>query len=62
MKSKELEDLRKALADYMYSEGCSCCRDNEKHKQASERLAQLLDIPKYEDESGYDFLQFKTKE
>jgi len=33
MSKKELEKLQTAVADYIYSEGCSCCRgrDHDKH-------------------------------
>lgn len=56
----KLEKVRQALADYMYSEGCSCCRNEEKHTAAKKVLAELLDVPAYSDGSGYDFYQFKT--
>lgn len=53
--------LRRAIADYMATEGCSCCQDIEGHAKAKKRLAGLLDVPMYDDKSGYDFYQFKTK-
>lgn len=53
--------LREAVANYMYSEGCSCCRDIEKHKLHKEALAKLLGVKKYPDGSGYDFNKFRTK-
>jgi len=59
--SKEFEQLRQAVADYMRSEGCSCCRDDDKHDEAKARLAALLNVPKYSDGSGYDFYQFCSK-
>ena len=52
--------IRQALADYMRSEGCSCCRDNEAHSKAAEALAKLLRVPKYPDGSGYNFEKFRT--
>ena len=57
---RKIEQIRQAVADYMYSEGCSCCRDIEAHKQHEKRLAQLLDVPQYKDGSGYDFLKFRS--
>lgn len=54
--------LRTAVADYMSSEGCTCCEDHDAHKKHKERLAHLLDVPKYEDGSGYNFVQFRSKE
>jgi hypothetical protein len=52
------EKVREAIANYMSSEGCSCCRDIEQHKINAEVLAKLLDVPPYEDGSGYNFYQF----
>jgi hypothetical protein len=56
-----LKLIRTAIADYMRSEGCSCCRNIEKHDEAKERLGKLLRVPKYSDGSGYDFSKFRTK-
>lgn len=57
---QEIKEIRQALADYMQSEGCSCCRDKEAHEEAKARLAKLLRVPKYSDGSGFDFYKFKT--
>jgi hypothetical protein len=57
---KTLEAVRQAVADYMRAEGCSCCRNIEKHDAATARLAKLLHVPMYTDESGYDFDRFST--
>ena len=57
----KLEDVRQALAEYMYSEGCSCCRDVKAHEINKKRLAELLKVPLYSDGSGYDFSQFRAK-
>ena len=54
-------EVRKALASYMESEGCECCQDTERHKVNEERLARLLDVPKYKDGSGWDFNKFLPK-
>jgi len=51
--------VRQAVADYMYSEGCSCCRGNN-HDANKETLAKLLKVPKYKDNSGYDFGKFRS--
>jgi len=51
--------IRKAVANYMSSEGCSCCEGKD-HKDHAETLAKLLDVPMYDDGSGYNFHQFKT--
>lgn len=34
--------IREALADYIASEGCSCCRNTEAHEDAARRLGKLL--------------------
>jgi hypothetical protein len=52
--------IRTALADYMRSEGCSCCEDTDTHKEAGARLAKLLRVPRYKDGSGYDFDRYRT--
>jgi len=57
----ETQKILRAIADYMQSEGCSCCEDTEKHEKARNRLGRLLNVPKYEDNSGYNFNQFATK-
>jgi hypothetical protein len=61
-KPKHDAEIRQALADYMYSEGCSCCCRTDAHVEAKERLAKMLRVPKYKDGSGYDFYRFRTKE
>lgn len=61
MKAKERDELRQAIADYMDSEGCSCCRDQDAHDVHAERLAKLLDVPKYPSGYRYDFRQFRSQ-
>ena len=58
---KEIKTIRQLIADYMVSEGCSCCRDEEKHDEVKNALAKLLKVPKYKDGSGYDFGKFESK-
>ena len=53
------EKVRTAVANYMYSEGCTCCEDYEGHAEDKKVLAELLDVPMYDDGSGYDFSQFR---
>lgn len=55
-----IPEIRRAIADYIQSEGCGCCQggDHDGHKAA---LAKLLRVPMYRDKSGYDFGRFKTK-
>lgn len=56
-----LIEVRKAVADYMSSEGCSCCQDTEAHDTHKKTLAKLLDVRAYKDKSGYDFYKHKSK-
>lgn len=57
---KKLESIRKAVADYRRSEGCDCCRNIDEHEKHTALLASLLDVPMYDDASGYDFNQFSS--
>ena len=57
----DLATIRTAVADYMYSEGCSCCQDIDEHKKNAATLAKLLHVKKYPDGSGYDFFRYSTK-
>jgi methionine aminopeptidase len=54
-----VDQIRQAIADYMNSEGCSCCENTEAHHVHKERIARLLKVPKYKDGSGYDFSRFR---
>ena len=57
---KELETIREAVADYILSEGCSCCEGLD-HNADAEVLAKLLKVEKYSDGSGYDFYKYSPK-
>lgn len=57
----ETKKIRKAVADYISSEGCGCCSDGDKHREHAKVLARLLGVPKYSDGSGYNFGKFVTK-
>ncbi len=58
---KQISEIRRAFADYVASEGCSCCQDRPAHEEAAERLGKLLRVAKYSDGSGRDFYKYKTK-
>jgi hypothetical protein len=51
--------IKEALANYMQSEGCSCCQGSN-HDEHKKVLAELLNIPMYKDKSGYNFNKFAT--
>ena len=57
-----LVDVRRAIADYMWTEGCSCCQNRTAHEDAATRLAEILDVPRYSDGSGLNFYKYRTKE
>jgi hypothetical protein len=57
----KVKDVRTLIADYMSSEGCSCCRSVDRHAEVKKVLAELLDVPMYKDGSGYDFGRFESK-
>lgn len=59
--TKLKKQLREAVANYIRSEGCHCC-ESTNHSKHQEVLAKLLNVPKYEDNSGYDFYKFATRE
>ena len=60
MSEPNLAKIRRAVAQYIASEGCSCCRGKD-HDKDAERLAKLLGVPPYDDGSGYDFYRFLPK-
>lgn len=55
-----IKELRNAFADYVRSEGCSCCQDTKKHDKAARRLGTLLRVEPYADGSGFDFTKYRT--
>jgi len=55
-----LEVLREAVANYMSSEGCGCCQNRDAHKKHEEVLAKLLNVERYDDDSGYNFHKYRT--
>jgi len=60
MNRTTLKNIRQAVADYMYSEGCGCCRGSQ-HPENAERLGKLLRVPKFKDGSGRDFSKYRSK-
>lgn len=61
MKEISLIKIRKLISDYMYAEGCSCCRSDDLHTKTKKSIAKLLNVPMYSDKSGYDFSKFRSK-
>lgn len=53
--------IRKLVAQLYCASGCSCCRNDEKWKEAGDELAKLLGIPPYDDGSGYDFYKVRDE-
>ena len=54
-------EIRQVFADYYASEGCSCCQEADAHREAANKLGELLDCEKYDDDSGYQFYKYRTK-
>lgn len=54
-----LPEIRKAIANYMRSEGCGCCKGSD-HEEHEETIAKLLNVPMYKDGSGYDFAETRA--
>lgn len=59
---KKLETIREAVADLIRSTGCGCCGNRERMAEAERILAGLLEVPMYDDGSGYRFLEFCSDE
>ncbi len=60
MNQNTLHIIRQAVADYMRSEGCSCCEIIDDHEEHKQKLAELLKVPPYDDLSGFDFGKFES--
>ena len=52
-------EIRRAVADYMGSEGCHCC-EGAHHDENKATLGKLLKMKKYKDGSGYDYGAYQT--
>lgn len=61
MTQEERVEMRRLIADYMSSEGCSCCRNTDAHERHTEALAKTLHVRKYSDGSGYDFAKHRSR-
>lgn len=57
---ERLEKVRTAVANYIATEGCSCCQHHD-HEAVREELGKLLLVPKYSDGSGRNFEKFKIR-
>jgi selenocysteine lyase/cysteine desulfurase len=53
-------DARQAVADYINSEGCSCCAADN-HTECEDRLAELLKPQRHKDDSGWDWTKEATE-
>lgn len=48
-------ELRALVAKLYCASGCSCCRDDTAWYAAADELAKALNIPRFADDSGWDF-------
>lgn len=55
-----VDEIRQAFADYVVSEGCTCCQDMRAHTAATARLAVLLNVEPYPDGSGFQFRKYAS--
>lgn len=56
---REKTAIRTAVADYMASEGCGCCK-GANHDNHASILASLLNVELYDDLSGYNFSKYRS--
>ena len=56
-----LSSIRAAVANYIKSEECGCCCNIKNHYENKVKLANLLKIPIYKDNSGYNFDKYVYK-
>lgn len=54
----EKKEIRFWVASLVRASGCSCCRDDDKWNESLKSLAKLLNVPKYNDGSGFNFHKF----
>ena len=57
--ARERALIRAAVANYVSTEGCSCC-ESPHHVEDKARLAKLLQVRQYSDGSGYDFKRYES--
>lgn len=67
MKEAERKKIIQAVADYMGSEGCSCCQLIDEHRSHKNTLGKILGLKRTKDwygkgEHGYDFSKYRTTE
>jgi hypothetical protein len=59
---RKREETIKALIATLYcAAGCSCCRDCETWEDSSSKLGALLEVPKYDDDSGHDWYALRDR-
>ena len=56
-----MHQIRRLVAEMFCSAGCDCCRDTNEWDRTTEELAKLLEIPAYEDGSGFNFYQVRDE-
>ena len=49
------KQVREAFVMFWKAQGCSCCEDTDASDKYGSRLAELLNIPLYDDGSGVDY-------
>lgn len=59
-KLPSLAEIRRAVADYIGSEGCGCCHGTM-HAAHYNKLGELLRVPMHRDGSGFNFAKYRSK-
>ena len=54
---RERAEVRFAVAQFIRSEGCSCCESSD-HEEHENMLARLVGAARYDDDSGWDWSPF----
>ena len=55
-----MQEIRRLVANYRESEGCSCC-EGDTHTEDRNSLCEFLGFEKYKDGSGYDYSKFVAR-
>lgn len=58
---EHVEAIKEHAVGVWCSKGCTCCEDTERMEFHEAELAKLLDIPAYDDESGYQFYAIRDE-
>ena len=52
---EDVQKIKQALVQYINSEGCGCCENDDEHEAAEKTLAELFDVPRHSNNLHYDW-------